>query len=87
MPPKNSHKLPLQPRHNRPNAPARVSDGLAAKQRGGDPIDTWRLAKNMTIKDPSQTIMAIGRATNTHITYDGKFEFRFWGSPDDVRYS
>ncbi|KAG9893267.1 hypothetical protein KCU94_g13038, partial [Aureobasidium melanogenum] len=84
MPPKNSHKLPLQPRHNRPNAPARVSDGLAAKQRGGDPIDIWRLAKNMTIKDPSQTIMAIGRATNTHITYDGKFEFRFWGSPDDV---
>ncbi|KAH0400453.1 hypothetical protein KCU89_g5172, partial [Aureobasidium melanogenum] len=84
MPPRNSHKLPLQPRHNRPNAPARVNDGLAAKQRGGDHVDTWRFAKNMTIKDPSQTIMAIGRATNTHITYDGKFEFRLWGSPDNV---
>lgn len=84
MPPRNSHKLPLQPRHNRPNAPARVNDGLAAKQRGGDHVDTWRFAKNMTIKDPSQTIMAIGRATNTHITFDGKFEFRLWGSPDNV---
>ncbi|KAG9682284.1 hypothetical protein KCU95_g14397, partial [Aureobasidium melanogenum] len=85
MPPKNSHKLPLQPRHNKPNTPARVNDGVAAKQSGGDPIDTWRFAKNLTIKDPSQTIMAIGRATNTHITYDGRFEFRFWGTPDDVK--
>lgn len=84
MPPKHNHRHPLQDRHNRPNAPARINDGLAAKQRGEDSIDSWRLAKNITIKNPSQTIMAIGKATNTHIIYDGRFEFRFWGSPDNV---
>lgn len=84
MPPRHNHRHPLQDRNNRPNAPARVNDGLAAKQRGEDPIDSWRLAKNMTIKDPSQIITAIGSATNTHIIYDGKFEFRFWGSSDNV---
>ncbi|CAD0094476.1 unnamed protein product [Aureobasidium mustum] len=84
MPPKHNHRTPLQSRPSRSNAPAPVNDSLAAKQRGEDPIDIFKLAKNMTIKNPSQTLMAIGRVTNTHIAYDGKFEFRFWGSPDNV---
>jgi hypothetical protein len=83
MPPRNN-RLPLQPRNNRPNTPVHVNDGLAAKRRGDDAVKSWKLAKNMTIKDPSHTLTTIGRATNTHITYDNRYEFRFWGSPDNV---
>ncbi|KAI4728239.1 hypothetical protein E4T49_03927 [Aureobasidium sp. EXF-10728] len=83
MPPIYNNRTPLQPRHNRPNAPLRLNEALAAMKRGDEPMDTWKFAKNMTIKDPSQTIMTIGKATNTHIHYDSKFEFKFWGAPDD----
>ncbi|CAD0083175.1 unnamed protein product [Aureobasidium vineae] len=85
MPSIHNKRTPLQPRHNRSNAPLRLNEALAAMKRGDQPIDTWRFAKNMSIKDPSQTIATIGKATNTHIHYDNKFEFKFWGAPDDVK--
>ncbi|KAI4841814.1 hypothetical protein E4T45_09337 [Aureobasidium sp. EXF-8846] len=77
------NRSPLQPKHNRSNTPVHINDGLAAKQRGEDAVESWRFAKNLTIRDPSQTMMTIGRATNTHIVYDGRYEFRFWGSPEN----
>ena len=83
MPPKHSN-LPPHPKHNGANTSVRINDGLAAKQRGEDPTGSWRIARNMTIRNPSQTMMTIGRATNTYIAYDNKFEFRFWGSLDNV---
>jgi len=83
MPPRHD-KLSYQPKNNRLNAPVHVNAGVAAKQRGEDAADSWKFAKNMTIKDPSRTIQTIGRATNTFITYDNRFEFRFWGSPENV---
>jgi hypothetical protein len=83
MPPRYNKQSP-QPKHNRSNPPLHVNDGLAAKQRGENPADSWKFAKNMTIKDPSQIISTIARATNTYISYDNKFEFRFWGSHDNV---
>lgn len=83
MPPRHNKQSP-QPKHNRSNAPVYLTDGFVAKQRGEDSSGTWKLAKNMTIRDPSQIISSISSATNTHITYDNKFEFRFWGSLDNV---
>jgi hypothetical protein len=83
MTPKHN-RPPLQPRHNRSNTPVHINDGLAAKQRGEDAVESWRFAKNLTIRDPSQTMMTIGRATNTYMVYDGRYEFRFWGSPENV---
>ena len=83
MPPRHD-KPPYQPKNTRSNAPVHVNAGVAAKQRGEDAADSWKFAKNMTIKDPSRTIQTIGRATDTYITYDNRFEFRFWGSPENV---
>jgi hypothetical protein len=83
MPPRHD-RPPYQSKHNRSNTPLQVNAGLAAKQRGDDAAGSWKFPKNMTIRDPSHTIQTIGRATNTHITYDNKFEFHFWGSPENV---
>jgi hypothetical protein len=83
MPPRHNKPSP-QPKHNRSNARVYLTDGLVAKQRGENPSGSWKFAKNLTIKDPSQIMSSISKATDTHITYDNKFEFRFWGSLDNV---
>ena len=83
MPPKHDKSQPRS-KQNRSNTPVHVNAGLAAKQRGENAAGSWKFAKNMTIKDPSRTMQTVGRATNTYITYDNKFEFRFWGSLENV---
>lgn len=83
MPPRHE-KPSYQPKRNRPNTPVNVNAGLAAKQRGENAAGNWKIAKNMTIKDPSRTMQTVGRATNTYIAYDNNFEFRFWGSSENV---
>ncbi|KAI5244515.1 hypothetical protein E4T43_03775 [Aureobasidium subglaciale] len=87
--PSGSRRLPLQPKQNRPNAPrpapTSINEGLAAFNRRENPVDTWRIARNWIIRDPTQTIIAIGRATGTHISYDRKFEFHIWGPLEKVR--
>lgn len=84
MPSKRNKQLPLQPKYNRPNEPVRINEGQAARARGDKASGAWRFAKNLTIKNPAQIIATISDATNTSIWYDEKFEFFFWGSPDDV---
>lgn len=83
MPPKNNNTS-YQHKHNRSNTPVHANAGFAAKQRGENAAGRWQFAKNLTIKDPSRTMQTVGRATNTYITYDNKFEFRFWGSLENV---
>ncbi|TIA77485.1 hypothetical protein D6C76_04714 [Aureobasidium pullulans] len=84
MPSKRNKQLPLQPKYNRPNEPVRINEGQAARARGDKASGAWRFPKNLTIKNPAQIIATISGATNTSIWYDEKFEFFFWGSPDNV---
>ncbi|KAI5205425.1 hypothetical protein E4T39_03022 [Aureobasidium subglaciale] len=89
--PSRNRRPPPQSKYNRPNAPrpapTPVNEGLAAFNRRENPVDTWRIARNWTIRDPTQTIMTIGKATGTHISYDRKFEFHIWGPLEKVRHA
>jgi hypothetical protein len=61
-----------------------INRGRAARDRGEKPVSFLKLPRNMAIKDPSKIMADIGNETSTYIWFDRKFEFAFWGLPDDA---